>query len=62
MENNYEELHDKLAAKEIDELHIKREEFMAFRDVWIKSEDRKHIRGEAHLGGNVTYRWSDEEM
>lgn len=60
--NKFEELLTQLANHEIDEFDVSREEFMEFRQAWSAREDRKHIVGEAHLGGAVTYHWEDTPL
>ena len=54
--NPFEEQLQKLVDGEIKEIKITRDEMMAFREAWIKREDRKYIVGEAAHLGNVTYR------
>lgn len=62
MENQFVNLLDKLVKKEINEIEVKREDFLLFREAWSQRDDRKHIVGEAHLGGNVTYHWTDTPL
>lgn len=54
---SYDQQLDKLKSGEIEEIYVPRENFMMFRDIWIKREDRKYFVGEAAHGGNVTYRY-----
>ncbi|RSU08666.1 hypothetical protein CBF30_05420 [Vagococcus entomophilus] len=58
--NNYDELLEQLKANEISEIEVSHEDFLTFRESWIKREDRMHFVGEAHLGGSITYRWQEE--
>ncbi|WP_288746573.1 hypothetical protein [uncultured Enterococcus sp.] len=54
---NYETQMDQLKSGEIKEIYVPRENFMMFRDIWIKREDRKYFVGEAAHNGNITYRY-----
>lgn len=54
---NYEELIAKLVQGELDKIEVAHDDFMNFREVWLKREDRKYIVGEAAHGGNITYRY-----
>lgn len=54
---NYEIQMDQLKSGEIKEIYVPRENFMMFRDAWIKREDRKYFVGEAAHNGNITYRY-----
>lgn len=54
---NYETQMDQLKSGEIKEIYVPRENFMTFRDIWIKREDRKYFVGEAAHNGNITYRY-----
>jgi hypothetical protein len=55
IENSYEEKLEQLKKGEIESLYIEREEFDLFNAARIVRDDKKFFRGEAHLGGNVTY-------
>lgn len=39
------------------ELVVNREEFLTFREVWLKEEDRNAFVGEASLNGQIMYRY-----
>jgi len=56
---SYDQQLDKLKSGEIKEIYVPRENFMMFRDIWIKREDRKYFVGEAAHKGNVTYRYDE---
>lgn len=60
--NPFEEKIQQLVDGEIKEIKITRDEMMAFREAWIKREDRKCIVGEAAHLGNVTYRYDPSAM
>lgn len=55
----YQQLLDQLRKKEIEEIEITKEEFLAFREVLVKDSQFKHFRGEAQQGGNVKYTFLD---
>lgn len=55
--NPYIKLIEKLVLGEIKELDVDRANLMAFREVWLKRPERKSIIGEAHHGGDITYRF-----
>lgn len=55
--NQYEQLIQDLVDGKIDKIEVEHDLVMLFRDAWIKREDRKYVVGEAHHGGNVTYRY-----
>lgn len=48
---------EQLVNKEIEELLIKKEDFITFRDCWLKHPEKEHIIGEAKLFGEVVYRY-----
>ncbi|WP_445488558.1 hypothetical protein [Niallia sp. 03133] len=48
---------EQLKSGEIEEVIIKKEEFLSFREHLVKREDFKHYRGVAERGGDVTYRY-----
>jgi hypothetical protein len=54
------ELLQQLRSKEVRELHVSKEEFLAFRQVLVKQVDFKHFRGIAEHGGNTLYQYVDE--
>lgn len=51
----YKQQLDQLRNGEIDRLEIKKEQFLAFREVLVKDPQFKHFRGEAQQGGDVIY-------
>lgn len=55
--NQYEQLIQDLIDGKIDKIEVEHDLVMLFREAWIKRADRKFIVGEAHHGGNVTYRY-----
>ncbi len=57
MMESYETQMDKLKAGELDQIEVSHEQFMLFREAWLKREDRKYFVGEAHHQGGVTYRY-----
>ncbi|GER71485.1 hypothetical protein BpJC7_27880 [Weizmannia acidilactici] len=50
---------NRLRNREIEELYVKHEDFMAFREVLVVQDDFKHFKGIAQHGGNVVYRYLD---
>ena len=55
--NPFEEKIDQLMADDQAELVIQQNEFMEFREAWVKHPRRKEIIGEAGLKGQITYRF-----
>lgn len=55
--NPYEEQIEQLIKGEIKEISVPHDNFMAFREAWIKRDDRKYVVGEADLNGDVIYRY-----
>lgn len=51
---------DQLASGEIQELYIKREDFLSFQPTLVKRTDFKHFRGIAKHGGDIIYTYMDE--
>ena len=39
----------------IDQIHVTKEEFLAFREVLVKREEFKHFSGNAMQGGDIIY-------
>jgi hypothetical protein len=56
----YEEILNKLAAKELNEYTVSKEDFLNFRSILVKREDFKYFRGIAQQGGTVKYQYMDE--
>lgn len=48
---------NELRQGKIDELQISREEFLTFRQAWIRQEDKENFIGYAQRQGKVTYRY-----
>lgn len=53
---------EKLKSGEIEEIYVEKENFILFRDSWLKREDRKYLIGEAGLGGNIIYRYDENVL
>jgi hypothetical protein len=51
------EVLDQLKRGERSEYHVKKEEFISFRQVLVKREDFKNFRGIAQRGGEVVYQY-----
>ncbi|KFO15729.1 hypothetical protein L232_0112790, partial [Enterococcus faecium UC7267] len=47
--NPYEQLIQDLIDGKIEKIDVKREELMAFREAWLKLENRKYVVGKASL-------------
>lgn len=47
---------DNLVNEEIDELIVKKGDFMEFREVWLVHPEKKQVYGTASLGGDILYR------
>ncbi|EOT47669.1 MULTISPECIES: hypothetical protein [Enterococcus] len=54
---DFEQELEELSAGTRTTLEVKRDEFLVFREIWVKREDREAIVGEAHQNGSVTYRY-----
>ncbi|PFA69370.1 hypothetical protein CN378_04085 [Bacillus sp. AFS015802] len=48
-----------LRTKEVEEIRVLKEDFLAFRSVLVKQDDFKQFRGIAQQGGNVLFRYLD---
>ena len=55
--NHYIEAINLLKTGELEEIIVKREDFMTFREAWIQTENRVEIVGEAGLNGQIIYRF-----
>lgn len=51
---------DQLASGEVQELLIKREDFLFLQPFLVKRADFKQFRGIAMHGGGITYTYMDE--
>ncbi|AUB52496.1 hypothetical protein [Enterococcus mundtii] len=60
--NPYEQMIQELMDGKIQKIEVKREEVMAFREAWLKIENRKFIVGKAELNGNVTYHYDPTRL
>jgi len=49
-----------LSNRNVEEVLIKKEDFLIFRAELVKREDFKHFRGIAQHGGDVIYTYLDE--
>ncbi|MBM7693153.1 hypothetical protein JOC77_002592 [Peribacillus deserti] len=58
--NLAQELLNKLANRELNEVTVSKDSFLVFRDVIVKREDFKHFRGIAQHNGEVIYQYLDE--
>lgn len=59
-EQTIHEILDKLKNGELNEFHVGKEQFSAFRTVLVKRDDFKHFRGIAKQGGSVLFRYLQE--
>ncbi|MFV0558150.1 MAG: hypothetical protein ACK5MW_05890 [Enterococcus sp.] len=55
--NQFETEIKRLVNGEIEKIEVPKEQVLRFREVWVTSEYRQSLIGEAHLGGSVTYRY-----
>lgn len=53
------ELLDKLRSGEMQELLVKKEDFLSFRNILTKRDDFKHFRGIAQKGGDILYEYME---
>ena len=54
------ELLQQLAERKLNEIIVKKEEFLDFRKELIAREDFKHFQGTAKHGGETIYTYLDE--
>ncbi|WP_062805330.1 hypothetical protein [Enterococcus pernyi] len=60
--NPYEQMIQELMDGKIQKIEVKREEVMAFREAWLKIENRKFVVGKAELNGNVTFHYDPTRL
>ncbi|EPH95438.1 MULTISPECIES: hypothetical protein [unclassified Enterococcus] len=60
--NPYVETIQELVDGKIDQIEVKRENVILFREAWLQREDRKFVVGEAQLGGHVIYRYDPTRL
>jgi hypothetical protein len=58
--NNYEQQLDDLKEGVRSSISIEKEDFLPFREVLVRREDFKHIKGTAKQGGIVVYTYEAE--
>ncbi|SJZ81035.1 hypothetical protein SAMN02745116_01489 [Pilibacter termitis] len=56
MTNNQRKDLEDLLNGEIEEIYIKKEDFMNFREVLFESDKQEQVIGTAKIGGDVIYR------
>ncbi|MGB3161417.1 hypothetical protein [Carnobacterium sp.] len=56
-----EENIEKLISGEKDEILIKKEDFMKFREIWLNHPDKNSIIGKANHFGEVSYYYKSNE-
>lgn len=54
-----QQLLEQLRSREVKQVHISKEDFLAFRLELLKCSDFKHYRGNAQRGGGVIYTYLD---
>lgn len=57
MESEIIKMLEALRNKEVEEISVKKEDFLSFRAVLVKQPDFKHFRGIAAHGGHVRYQY-----
>ncbi|MGK0698122.1 hypothetical protein ACR3I8_00340 [Priestia flexa] len=50
---------DALRDGEIQELYVRKEDFLGFQPLLVRREDFKHFRGVAGRGGHFTYYYTE---
>ncbi len=58
-EEAIKDIFNKLASREMTEYHVKKADFIQFRNILVEREDFKHFRGIAGRGGDVVYRYME---
>ena len=56
-----EENIEKLISGEKDEIFIKKEDFMKFREIWLNHPDKNSIIGKANHFGEVSYHYKSNQ-
>lgn len=51
---------ESLKNREVEEIFVSKQDFMAFREFLVKREDFKHFRGIAQRGGDVIFTYTEE--
>jgi hypothetical protein len=51
---------ESLRNREVEEIFVAKQDFMAFREVLVKREDFKQFRGIAQRGGDVIYQYLND--
>lgn len=59
-EREASELLERLKNGDIEELRVKREDFLIFRNVLTRRNDFKHFRGIAQKGGDIIYHYMEK--
>jgi hypothetical protein len=59
---NYKQELENLKNGIQEELVINREEFLNFREIWLKEPDRMNFVGEASLNGQIIYRYKTTKI
>ena len=54
------ELLNKLRNGELQEYHVSKEQFLAFRSIFVNQVDFKRFRGIAQRGGDVVFRYTED--
>lgn len=57
---DFEAVIEKLRNGELEQFVVRKEEFLLFREVLMKQEDKENIQGEAKKGGEVVYSYHKE--
>ncbi|MCA9765076.1 MAG: hypothetical protein KC455_01510 [Carnobacterium sp.] len=52
---------EKLISGKTDEIFIKKEDFMAFREVWLNHPEKNSLIGTANHYGEVSYHYKSTE-
>ncbi|NKE05481.1 MULTISPECIES: hypothetical protein [Mesobacillus] len=51
---------ESLKNREVEEIFVAKQDFMAFREFLVKRDDFKHFRGIAQRGGDVIFTYVEE--
>ena len=51
---------ESLKNREVEEIFVAKQDFMAFREFLVKRDDFKHFRGIAQRGGDVIFTYIEE--
>lgn len=58
--DNIMEILEQLKSGTLSQYYVKKESFLAFREVLVKREDFKHFRGIGQRGGDIIFEYQKQ--